>query len=81
MLIMYAVSELPLKEIQYIFDRLKIPEPLTTFISGPGGINLTTVEGILNTDMFTIFAPLVTIGFAIFFLDIVQQKKKKKKEP
>ena len=67
LLIMYAVSELPLKEIQFIFDRLKIPEPLTTFISGPGGINLTTVEGILNTDMFTIFAPLVTIGFAIFF--------------
>ena len=67
MLIMYAVSELPLKEIQFIFDRLKIPEPLTTFISGPGGINFTTVEGILNTDMFTIFAPLVTIGFAIFF--------------
>jgi len=57
-LIMYVVSELPLNEIQIIFEKLQLPEPLMSFIGGEGGLNLTTVEGILNTDMFTVFAPL-----------------------
>ena len=77
LLIMYAVSELPLKEVQFIFDNL--PEKLTTFIAGPGGIDITSVEGILNTDMFTIFAPLVTIGFAIFFGYNATKKEEQKR--
>ena len=66
-LIMYVVSELPLNEIQIIFDKLQLPEPLMSFIGGEGGLNLTTVEGILNTDMFTVFAPLISIGFSIYY--------------
>ncbi len=66
-LIMYVVSELPLNEIQIIFEKLQLPEPLMSFIGGEGGLNLTTVEGILNTDMFTVFAPLISIGFAIYY--------------
>ena len=66
-LIMYVVSELPLNEIQIIFEKLQLPEPLMSFIGGEGGLNLTTVEGILNTDMFTVFAPLISIGFSIFY--------------
>ena len=38
-----------------------------SFIGGEGGLNLTTVEGILNTDMFTVFAPLISIGFSIYY--------------
>ena len=64
---MYVVSELPLNEIQIIFEKLQLPEPLMSFIGGEGGLNLTTVEGILNTDMFTVFAPLISIGFAIYY--------------
>ena len=59
------------------FDNL--PEKLTTFIAGPGGIDITSVEGILNTDMFTIFAPLVTIGFAIFFGYNATKKEEQKR--
>ena len=66
-LIMYVVSELPLNEIQIIFEKLQLPEPLMSFIGGEGGLNLTTVEGILNTDMFTVFAPLISIGFSIYY--------------
>ena len=66
-LVMYVVSELPLNEIQIIFERLQLPEPLMSFIGGEGGLNLTTVEGILNTDMFTVFAPLISIGFSIYY--------------
>tara|TARA_Y100000996_G_scaffold305558_1_gene242579 strand:- start:141 stop:854 length:714 start_codon:yes stop_codon:yes gene_type:complete len=64
---MYVVSELPLNEIQIIFEKLQLPEPLMSFIGGEGGLNLTTVEGILNTDMFTVFAPLISIGFSIYY--------------
>ena len=66
-LVMYVVSELPLNEIQIIFEKLQLPEPLMSFIGGEGGLNLTTVEGILNTDMFTVFAPLISIGFSIYY--------------
>jgi len=79
LLIMYVVSELPLREIQFIFDRVELPKAITAFFSGPGGINITTVEGILNTDMFSIFAPLVSIGFAVYygFSSICQEEEKR----
>ena len=74
-LVMYVVSELPLNEIQIIFERLQLPEPLMSFIGGEGGLNLTTVEGILNTDMFTVFAPLISIGFSIYARGIYDEVK------
>lgn len=65
LMVMYVVSELPMEEFQRIVDLL--PKALIATFSGPEGINLTTPEGVLNTDMFTVFMPIISIGSSIYF--------------
>ena len=48
-----------------------------SFIGGEGGLNLTTVEGILNTDMFTVFAFNIYRIFNILWIQFKLQEEEK----
>jgi ABC-2 type transport system permease protein len=63
-IVMYVIAEIPLEEFQEILGDL--PRIITAFVGGHGGIDLTSVEGVLNTDVFTIIAPLIVIGLGVF---------------
>ncbi|HJN58758.1 MAG TPA: hypothetical protein QF601_01335, partial [Dehalococcoidia bacterium] len=58
--IMFVISEIPLDQFQSIINSL--PDSLGQFIAGSGGLDLSTVEGFLNAQIFTIMAPLIVIG-------------------
>ena len=62
--VMGVVAELPLEQFQEMVDNL--PQIMTAFVGGHGGLDLTSVEGVLNTDVFTIIAPVIVIGLGIF---------------
>jgi ABC-2 type transport system permease protein len=61
--IMFVISEIPLDQFQSIINSL--PDSLGQFIAGSGGLDLSTVEGFLNAQIFTIMAPLIVIGIAV----------------
>ena len=52
--IMFVLSEIPLDQFQAIINSL--PDALGQFIAGSGGLDLSTVEGFLNAQIFTIMA-------------------------
>ncbi len=65
LMVMFVVAELPMEEFQRMIDLL--PKGVLTAFAGPAGIDLSTPEGVLNTDMFTVFIPLILIGSAIYY--------------
>ena len=63
-MVMYVIAEIPLEEFQEILEDL--PNIMTAFVGGHGGLDMTSVEGVLNTDIFTILAPVIVIGLGVF---------------
>ena len=63
-MVMYVIAEIPLEEFQEILGEL--PKIITAFVGGHGGLDMTSVEGVLNTDIFTILAPVIVIGLGMF---------------
>ena len=64
LLIMYVIAEIPLAEFEAILEDL--PEIITAVFAGHTILDLTSVEGVLNTDIFTIIAPVIVIGLGVF---------------
>lgn len=61
--IVFVISSIELDAFQTIFDNF--PKALTQFIAGESGIDLGSIEGFLNAQIFTIMAPIFTIAVAV----------------
>ena len=64
LLVMYVIAEIPLVEFEAILGDL--PKIITAIVGGHSILDLTSVEGVLNTDVFSIIAPVIVIGLGVF---------------
>ena len=63
LLVMYVIAEIPLVEFEAILGDL--PKIITAIVGGHSVLDLTSVEGVLNTDVFSIIAPVIVIGLGL----------------